>query len=201
MPRAVSEIPAELPERTTGRIIDLATCRTLREYSLCQGDMPFQCQCVICLFLFRTRSQRNCTCYVCRTIEILSAGITEIKAVRFQTTGALRWRNKVRQSGIRAIGRDGLETVSPVADDFGTQGIQFAGGIPFIDFLALGHAGLKPIKEFLHGETILKMGLLHALDFHIVFQCLAERYRRCSPYEGDMVGNRIQHLENMIVER
>ena len=65
--------------------------------------------------------------------------------MRFQTTGALRWRNKVRQSGIRAIGRDGLETVSAIAYDFGTQGIQFAGGIPFIDFLTFGHAGLEPI--------------------------------------------------------
>ena len=122
---SVAEIALCAPERFAGQDIQLATSRPLRENSLCQCYMPFQDQSIVLFLQLGTRPKRNSSGDVSSTEQVLPAGIAQVKSFRIELSGAFLRCDIVRQSGVRTVSRNRLETLPTEALDLTTELVQF----------------------------------------------------------------------------
>ena len=102
----------------------------------------------------------------------------------------------MRQRGAGPVGRYGLETVAPVAGNLRPEGLQLAGGFPFVH---LPHLAFQPVQELLHREAVFQVRLPHAFDLHAVLDRLAERHGRQAFHH--VVAILVQGVADLEVER
>ena len=106
----------------------------------------------------------------------------------------------MRQGGIGAVGGYGLETFSPEAGDLGAEFMEFERALIFIERLSgLNHL-LKPVEESFHGKSVLKMGFLHARDFHLVLDGFSQGYRRFAGHHIFLQGVLLENSVKVVVQ-
>ena len=173
--RSMPEVAFVPPQRFTRQDIQVRPAGAFGKHGHGQVDMPFEHQRIVFPLQRGAGAQGHGTRNVRSTKQVLSAGVAQVQAAGFQQGRPFPRGGIVRQGRRRAIGRYGLETVSPVPGDLRPEAAQVAGGFPLVhgaDML------LYPVKEPLHHQAVFQMGLPHAFYLHGILHGLAKRNGR-----------------------
>ena len=105
----------------------------------------------------------------------------------------------MRQSRVRAIGGDCLETLPPEPFDTGTELVQLDRGFIFIDRIARLQGCLQPVQKPLDSDAILKMGLAHPRDLDLILDSLSQRHRRHA-HDHELRGILVEDAVQVIIQ-
>ena len=171
---SVAEVALGLPQRFAGQGVYLAAGRSAGEDRHRKVYVTAQHQGIVFPLQGRAGAHRNGAGDIRGAKEVLAAGIAQIKPARLNEGRSHPGRAEVRQSRRRAIGRYGLETLSPEAGNLGPERMKILGSLPFVH---LTGAGRKPVEELLHHQAVFQMGFPHTRHFRLVLDGFLGRHR------------------------
>jgi len=150
---------------------------------------------IVLLLFLCNRSKSKGSCNICSSFQILSAGINQIKALRFQNCTGFRNCMIVAHGCIGSVCGNRCKALiqSTIVQ---THLIQTISNCTFCH-RNLADIFLHPVNEFCHSHTIFDVSSLHIFNFHRILLCLCQR-SRIHLVENPVTA--VQRTENGIID-
>ena len=168
-------IQTMLPEYLSRHIIQAQTAAALKEFYMTQAQHTHKNHGIVLLLFLCYRSQRKGSCNVCRSLQILSAGVNQIKSLRFQNRAGFRNCMIMTHGCIGSICGNRCKALIQGAI-VQTHLIQTICCCTFCHG-NLADIFLHPVNEFRHGHAVFDVSSLHVFNFYRILLRLRQGSR------------------------